>query len=101
MATATVAPTTLKTVNTTLNYYLDPSIGGHTQYQIGVVDYFRRKFDTHEVEVNDVRGREDQFEINTHGFQFAKHTSKEKEFVDDSQVKRVAYPEVEDLIKNM
>lgn len=90
-----------KTVNTTLNYYLDPSKGGHTSYQIGVSDYYRRKFDIHTVQVHDIRGREDQFNLEKNGFQHLKHTSAEKDFVDDDQVRRVVYPETAQLIKDV
>lgn len=90
-----------KIVNTTLNYYLDPSKGGHTSYQIGVADYYRRKFDTRPVQIHDVRGHEDQFLLDTHGFQHKKHISAEKDFNDDDQVRSVVYPEVEQLLKDV
>lgn len=88
-------------VNTTLNYYLDPSKGGHTSYQIGVSDYYRRKFDPHQQQIHDIRGREGQFDLETHGFQHYKHASSEKDFIDEDQVRRVVYPETEQLIKNV
>lgn len=98
MAAVLPAPGSVKT---TLNYYLDPSQGGHTSYQIGVADYFRRKFDTHEVNINDVRGHEKEFQLDKNGFQYGRHHSVEKEFNDDAQVKRLVYPETEDLIKDV
>lgn len=94
-------PTYIKSVNTTLNYYLDPSKGGHTRYQIGVAEYFRRKFDPHEVQVHNIRGREDQFSLATSGFQYRQHVSAEKDFKSDGEVKRVVYPEIEQLIKDV
>lgn len=106
MATTTMTNTaqahvSSKVVNTTLNYYLDPAKGGHTSYQIGVSDYYRRKFDPHPAQIHDIRGREDQFCLETHGFQHHKHSSAEKDFNDDDQVKAVVYPEVEQLIKDV
>ena len=106
MATTTMTSTaqarpSSKVVNTTLNYYLDPSKGGHTTYKIGTSDYYRRKFDTHDVQINDIRGQEDQFSLETHGFQHCKHSSAEKDFNDDDHVKAVAYPEIEQLIKDV
>ena len=101
MATMTMTATEAKTVETTLNYYLDPSKGGHTSYQIGVSDYYRRKFEPHQAQIQDIRGREDQFDLETHGFQHQKHVSAEKEFDSDEQVKKVVYPEVEQLLKEV
>lgn len=97
----TMTSTEPKTVETTLNYYLDPSKGGHTSYQIGVSDYYRRKFEPHQAQIHDIRGREDQFDLERHGFQHHNHTSTEKDFDSDEQVKKVVYPEVEQLIKEV
>lgn len=94
-------PPDCKVVNSTLNYYLDPSKGGHTSYQIGVSDYYRRKFDPHPVQIHDVRGREEEFLLDTHGFQHYKHISIEKDFDDDDRVRKVVYPEVEQLLKEV
>ena len=49
--------------------------------------------------VHDVRGTEDQYTLDTTGFQIYKHESVEKDFVDDEQIKKVYYPEVEELLK--
>lgn len=100
-ATMTLPPAEGKKVQTTLNYYLDPSQGGHTSYQIGVSDYYRRKFDPHPAQIQDIRGREADFNLEKHGFQHHKHTSAEKDFDRDEQVKRVVYPEVEQLLKGV
>src|ERR1700712_2207890 len=78
-STTMLEPAGTKTVNTTLNFYLDPSKGGHTSYQIGVADYYRRKFDPHPVQIQEIRGREAEFDLETHGFQHHKHTSAEKD----------------------
>ena len=84
-----------------LNYYLDPALGGHTSYRTGTAGYYRRKFDEHAVKVHDARGHEDDFNLNTHGFQYHRHISAEKDFTDDDRVKTVVYPETENLIKEM
>ena len=103
MTTTTVTqnPAQTAVVNTTLNYYLEPSKGGHTSYQIGVSDYYRRKFDPHPAQVHNIRGREDEFKLETHGFQRVEHSSAEKDFDDTEQIKRVVYPETEQLIKDV
>ncbi len=48
-----------------------------------------------QVVVHDIRGSEDQYTLDTKGFQVVKHVSGEKEFLDDDQIKRVYYPETE------
>ena len=107
MATMTMAPSTIhsdrsKVVHSTLNYWLDPALGGHTHYRTGTAGYYRnRKFDEHEVEIYDARGREDKISLDIHGFTHYKHTSAEKDFVDDERVKAIVYPETEALIKEV
>jgi len=52
-----------------------------------------------QVVVHDIRGSEDQYTLDTKGFQVVRHVSEEKEFLDDDQIKRVYYPETEELLK--
>ena len=99
--TTTVKPAQAEVVNTILNYYLDPEKGGHTSYQIGVSDYYRRKFDPHPAQIHNIRGREDHFKLDTHGFQRFEHVSAERDFDDTDQVKKVVYPETAQLIKDV
>lgn len=94
-------PPTGNTIDTTLNYYLDPSKGGHDSYQIGVSDYYRRKFDPHAVKIHNIRGQEDEFDLETNGFQHVQHVSAEKDFNDAEHIKRIVYPETEQLIKDV
>jgi hypothetical protein len=57
------------------------------------MDLFRQKFSkpqtylrpaaTQIVTVHDIAGDEDKYTLDSHGFQFVKHESKEKDFVDD------------------
>lgn len=44
-STATQTVSKEPKVKTTLNFWLPLELGGHNEYQIGVTDYFRRKFD--------------------------------------------------------
>ena len=53
----------------------------------------------HEVTVNDIRGRENEFDMNVNGFTtFQGIESKEKHFKDDESIKETYYPEVENLL---
>lgn len=63
-------------------------------------DNVERPFVAKDVVVTDITGREEEFRLDNHGFQVYKHTSKEKEFVDDGKIKGEYYPEVEQLLKD-
>ena len=86
-------------VNTTLNYYLDPSQGGTSFFRPGTAGNYRRKFDERDVEVADLRKSEKSFQLDTHGFEMRKHTSTEKDFSSEEVVKDVVYKEVAELLK--
>jgi hypothetical protein len=51
--------------------------------------------------IHDIAGDEDKYGLDSHGFQFVKHKSKEKDFVDDAKIKAEYYPEVEQLLKDV
>jgi hypothetical protein len=53
------------------------------------------------VKIHDIRGTEDEYTLDKDGFQILKHSSAEKEFLDDEQVRRVYYEEVEELLKKV
>ena len=108
MAAATVAApsngvhyTKDSVVRAKLNYYLDPSLGGRDEFAIGTAGAYRRKFDNRPVDIRDARGFENEFDIDTHGFQYHKRPCTEKDFTDDAQVKAVAYPETVQLLKDV
>ena len=88
-------------VHAKLNFYLDPSQGGRDSFAIGTAGAYRRRFDQRPVDIQDARGYENSFDVDTHGFQYYKRSITEKDFTDDAQVKRVAYPETEQLLKDM
>ena len=97
-------------VQTTLNYYkpldgaADPSgeayryiyttpPPGRSEHNLGD--------DPRPVVVHDARGREDEFSLDVHGFQFVRHVSAETEFVDEQRIKEVYYKEAEELLKRV
>ncbi|MCJ1307248.1 hypothetical protein MMC25_000894 [Agyrium rufum] len=57
--------------------------------------------ETRKLLVEDVRGRESDFSLETSGFQFVNHETIEKEFRDDESIKRDYYPEIENLVKEL
>ncbi|AEO55832.1 hypothetical protein MYCTH_2057467 [Thermothelomyces thermophilus ATCC 42464] len=43
----------------------------------------------------------DKYTLDGHGFQIVRHESKEKDFLDEEQIKSIYYPETEQLLKNV
>ena len=94
-------PTTFHHVNTTLNYYKDPGDGSepHPAY-VGKPETYERPTEQLDVVVNDIRGDEKSYTLDKTGFEIYQHESKEKDFLDDEQIKAVYYPETEQLLKD-
>ena len=101
VAAADVLPTP-HNVTTTLNYYAP--IGDEAPFQYvqqppeGVPKH-NLGADPHSTTIHDVRGKEHTVSLDTTGFQFVKHVSEEKEFLDEGRIKEVYYREVEELVK--
>lgn len=89
-------------VQTTLNYYKPNEDGSppHPTY-VDRPETYDRPFETHPAIVHDVSGREKEYTLDGNGFQFHKHTSVEKDFLDDAQIKAQYYPETEQLLKDV
>ncbi|KAI3335797.1 hypothetical protein F4824DRAFT_510675 [Ustulina deusta] len=87
-------------VKTAMNYYLDPSKGGTGMTTFGTVGVLRRKFDTHAIEINDLRGRENEFDIHTHAFQLCRWKPSTAS-LDSGEIKQILYPEAEELVKTI
>ncbi|EXJ64198.1 hypothetical protein A1O7_00534 [Cladophialophora yegresii CBS 114405] len=88
-------------VRTSLNYYKDPGDGSAPQPSyIGKPETYERPVEPLEVTVTDIRGEEKNYNLDKNGFEIYRHTSVEKDFVDDDQIKAQYYPEVEQLLKD-
>ncbi|KAI0373706.1 hypothetical protein BV20DRAFT_936908 [Pilatotrama ljubarskyi] len=93
-------------VPTTLNYYAPLGDPNEAPYRYiygtppGKPDH-NLGDDPRAVVVHDARGREDEFSLDVHGFQFVRHVSAEKEFVDDGAIKTGYYKEIEELLKDV
>ena len=85
------------------NYYLDPGDGSLPEPQnvFKPSSFLDKPKDTRRMLVRDVRGKENQFNLDKNGFQFYRHVSKEKDFVDDKCIEEKYYPEVEQMVKAM
>ncbi|KAK5655623.1 hypothetical protein OQA88_5554 [Cercophora sp. LCS_1] len=86
-------------VRTIMNYYLDQGHPPAPTY-IDRPETFERPAQPLEVTVTDITGDEDKYTLDSHGFQIYKHTSTEKDFVDDAKIKAEYYPETEQLLKD-
>ena len=96
-ATSTSKP---QDVDTVLHYHKPNADGSppHPTY-VDRPETYDRPFEVHPVTVRDVRGKENEYTLDKNGFQFYKHTSEEKDFKDDEEIKALYYPETENLLK--
>lgn len=51
--------------------------------------------------MRDISGEMEKYDIDTYGFQYVKHESKEKGFWDEEKIKSEYYPETEQLVKDV
>ncbi|RDW67522.1 hypothetical protein BP6252_08918 [Coleophoma cylindrospora] len=88
-------------VLTELNYYQDPGDGTlPAPFYVGHANPSERPHVPLSVIIHDIAGDEDKYTLDSHGFQFVKHESKEKDFLDDRKIKAEYYSEVEQLLKD-
>lgn len=88
-------------VVTEFNYYKDPGDGSPpAPSYVGKPETYERPSETRSTVVHDIRGEEDKYTLDTTGFQIYKHVSQETAFQDDAEIKRIYYPEVEDILKS-
>ncbi|KAH7923057.1 hypothetical protein BV22DRAFT_1016132 [Leucogyrophana mollusca] len=94
------------TAVTTLNYILPPPDDSRPYTTINAdpaTGQRRHNWVDHEmpVQIEDVRGKEDQFTLDTAGFQFARHAVTHTRFADDAEIQKEYYPESVEIIKKM
>jgi len=92
---------TPRDITATFNY-LKPNEDGSPPEPayVGRPETFIKPADSHSATVHDIRGSEDQYTLDTSGFEVYRHVSKEKEFVDEEKIKDVYYKEIEEILKN-
>jgi hypothetical protein len=96
---ATQTTTIAETVEARINYFPE---NGHKLIFPGTAGYQRRPFDPKIVNVTDIRGSEDNFELEKNGFQVVKGTWTPTKVADaHEQVKAVAYPECAEMLKEL
>lgn len=87
-------------VTAKINYYVPPADGSKPYMNVEGTfysNYSEEALDTH---IEDVRGREADFNLDTDAFQVIRGVpeSKEEDFVDDESLRANFYPEVEELL---
>lgn len=85
-----------------LNYHKPNEDGSppHPTY-VDRPETYDRPFESHQVNVHDISGRELEYSLDGNGFQIHHQSATEKEFLDDDQIKASYYPEVEQLLKDV
>jgi hypothetical protein len=89
---------TRATVATTLNYHIP---NGCTEINLGTAEMMRLEPDTHQVEIEDIRGHESEFNLDTHGFALYSHVSKYIPPEDESTIRNEIYAETAEMLKEM
>ena len=88
-------------VVTNFNYYKDPGDGSPPEPSyVARPETYERPAETQVSVVHDIRGAEDDYTLDTTGFQIYRHVSQETVFEDEAQIKRIYYPEIEDILKS-
>ena len=93
-------------VTTTVNYGVPPSDGTRAYLAINASattgqrdkNYSQQ---SHEIQVENIRGKEDTVSLDTAGFQFYTIPSKYKGEFSDDEVNREYYPDTEELLKKV
>lgn len=89
-------------VQTILNFFKPNEDGSPpAPTYVGRPETYERPVNPNPVTIKDVSGDEDKYTLDSHGFQFHRHTSVEKDFVDEAQIKDQYYKEVDALLKEV
>ncbi len=98
MATMTL---TQHSVFTRLNWSLPPSEGGCDDLPVDLSTIDEIKWDNRPTSITDVRGFEQDFELDKQGFEFHRSLTSFAQFEDEKAVRNVYYREVEQLAKKV
>lgn len=89
-------------VDTVLNYFKPNEDGSppHPTY-VDRPETYDRPVEPHPARITDISGNESAYTLDKSGFQIHQHVAREKEFLDDDQIKAIYYPETEQLLKDV
>ena len=63
--------------------------------------FLKEPKDTRRMFVQDIRGNENSYSLDQNGFEIVHHLTEEKDFLDDDQIQKIYYPEIEELVKRV
>ena len=94
------------TVSATLNYAIPPADGVRaktTQFVNPATGKPEMNFEykAYQVQIENVRGKEDTVSLDTTGFQFYNRPSKLKSLTNEEEIRSIYYPETENIIKEL
>lgn len=98
MATAVLQPQALRS---TINYHLEIERGGAKDWCPGTVQDKRRPHEHRDVTIKNVRGRETDFSLDTHGFQWGPFETSVKEVDDSTDLTEQYYKDVTAHVKKV
>lgn len=93
-------------VITTVPFYLPPTNGEKAFIHINADTQTGKRtanydFVSKKVEVENIRGKEREYNLDTAGFQLVRSAAKHTDFSDDGAIEREYYPESTELIKSI
>ncbi|KAE9405392.1 hypothetical protein BT96DRAFT_1063840 [Gymnopus androsaceus JB14] len=88
------------TVSGSLRYFSPPKDGSRPTARVSDAQYNWINVE-HVVTIENIRGKEDSYTLDSVGFQYYHHTSKHTSFLNDEEIEKEYYPESIDLIKNL
>lgn len=97
----------MSTVTATVNYFGPPADGAKPYQAVvqepGKGQRLERNYaiEKHQVDIENVRGREGEFTLDKNGFQFYRRAAKHTDFTDDDKIREEYYPESEELLKEL
>ncbi|KAI0372006.1 hypothetical protein BV20DRAFT_135666 [Pilatotrama ljubarskyi] len=97
---------TADTVTATLQYFVPPADGSAPYIYINADPKSgrrQRNWETaaHDVEIENIRGKEDSVSLDTTGFQYFRRAAKHKTFENDEVIEKEYYPESIELVKEL
>jgi hypothetical protein len=94
------APEAVPEIDATLNYFVNDGTKIFTEAGGGgAADKRGGTIDARQVVIHNGRAHAGGFALERDGFHFVRHDTKVADFFDDSEVRRVYYPEMENLVK--
>ncbi|KZT24833.1 hypothetical protein NEOLEDRAFT_1134504 [Neolentinus lepideus HHB14362 ss-1] len=97
----------MPSVFSSLRYFLPPEDGTRPYLSTYKVDPATGEAEKnfaeawYKMEIEDIRGKEEEYTLDTNGFQLYKRPSKHTEFVDDAEIREEYYPECIQFIKDL